>query len=224
MSGAVFPAFLAVCRDLEAVGKNQRVTEGPARFNFRGVDDVMNALHAPMARHKLICVPQVQGRLTEARQTRNGGGMNVVHLRVRFTFYGEDGSSFHAEAWGEGQDSGDKATGKAHSMAYKSALLQAFHIPTEDIPDADRDSTEAAPVPPPTREHKHWTPPVTDKAWLAEWSGEVATAETSGRLAELQSDLLVATRGKRLSPTDANDAMALLREKRADLDKTKAEA
>jgi hypothetical protein len=140
----VFAAFLAVKADVEKIGKNQQVQSGPARFKFRGVDDVMNALHGPMSKHGLICVPQVQERLDETRSTSSGGSMNVVHVRVRFAFYGHDGSTFHAEAWGEGQDSGDKATGKAHSMAYKSALLQAFHIPTEDTPDADRDSTPAS--------------------------------------------------------------------------------
>jgi hypothetical protein len=141
---AVFAAFLAVKADVEKIGKNQQVQSGPARFKFRGVDDVMNALHGPMSKHGLICVPQVQERLDETRSTSSGGSMNVVHVRVRFAFYGKDGSTFHAEAWGEGQDSGDKATGKAHSMAYKSALLQAFHIPTEDTPDADKDSTPAS--------------------------------------------------------------------------------
>lgn len=154
-TAAVFAAFLAVQADLEAIGKNKRVTEGPARFMFRGVDDVMNALHAPMAKHGLICVPQVQERIPETRATSKGGTMNVLHVRVRFTFFAADGSSFYCETWGEGQDSGDKATGKAHSMAYKSALLQAFHIPTDDTPDADYDSTPAAP---PER--------VTDPEWI----------------------------------------------------------
>ncbi len=95
-------------------------------------------------------------------------------------------------------------------------------LPAWALPSAPARQPERAE--PPQEEHKHWTPPVTDKAWLAEWSGEVAVAETTIRLLELQSDLLVATRAKRLSPTDANDAMALLREKRADLDKKEAVA
>ncbi len=98
--------------------------------------------------------------------------------------------------------------------AWNDPQLPTWALPSEPPPR----------TPEPAQEHKHWAPPVTDKEWLSEWSGEVGIAETTGRLAELQSDLLVATRGKRLSPTDANDAMALLREKRADLDKTKAGA
>jgi hypothetical protein len=174
----VFEAFIAVQQDIGAIGKNKRVTEGPARFNFRGVDDVMDALHDPMARRGLICVPQVQERIPETRHTRNGGVMNVVHLRVRFAFYGPDGSTFAAEGWGEGQDSGDKATGKAHSMAYKSALLQAFHIPVEGTPDADTDTTPAAPA-----------PKVTDPTWLDEFDKRMTAAGSLGEVRSLWGEL-----------------------------------
>lgn len=195
---AVFAAFLAVQADLEAIGKNKRVTEGPARFNFRGVDDVMNALHAPMAKHGLICVPQVQERVPETRMTSKGGTMNVLHLRVRFTFYAADGSSFYCETWGEGQDSGDKATGKAHSMAYKSALLQAFHIPTDDVPDADYDSTPAAP---PER--------VTDFMWL---EGIRARLVACGTPAEVRGLIAEATQVYAEGRLTVEDARALRKE------------
>jgi hypothetical protein len=145
-------AIVAVMGDLEAIKKARKIQSGPAKFAFRGVDDVMNALHDPLVNHGLVILPQAQERLTETRATGSGGTMNVTHLRVRFQFIGPDGSSVYAEAWGEGQDSGDKSTGKAHSMAYKSALLQAFHIETEDTPDADSDTTPAAPVQEQTQE------------------------------------------------------------------------
>lgn len=176
----VFDAFIEVQRAVESIGKNRRVTEGSARFQFRGVDDVMAALHEPMAKAGLICVPVVTERLQEARQTRNGGTMNVTHVRVEFTFYGPDGSTFTAATWGEGQDSGDKSTGKAHSMAYKSALLQAFHIPVEDTPDADYDTTPAAPVEKPDRK--------TDLEWIAGFDTRIllaaAPSEVRGLWAE----------------------------------------
>ena len=197
----VYAAFLAVLNDIDSIGKTNQIQSGPARFKFRGVDDVMNAMHGPMAKHGLICVPQVQERIPETRATSNGGTMNVVHLRVRFSFFADDGSTFNAEAWGEGQDSGDKATGKAHSMAYKSALLQAFHVPTEDTPDADRDTTPAGPVArTPERQAKadlwtyaqdHGYPTVQalSEAFAA-WSGglvlaDAQTAEISGFHAHL---------------------------------------
>lgn len=189
----VFDAFLAVLADVEAIGKNRRVQEGPARFAFRGVDDVMAALHAPMAKHQLICVPQVLDRLQETRATSKGGTMNVTHVRVRFAFYGPDGSTFYAETWGEGQDSGDKSTGKAHSMAYKSALLQAFHIPVDDTPDADLDTTEAAPV-------------VTDQKWLSDFRVRLTTISTKAEHAAMVAEAQQEYHHGRLT---ANDAVAL---------------
>lgn len=145
--GTVHQAIRNVMADLGAITKSKTVTEGPARFKFRGVDDVMNALHDPLVKHGLTILPQVQERIQEARLTRSGQStMTVTHLRVRFLFTGPDGSETFAEAWGEGQDSGDKSTGKAHSMAYKSALLQAFHVETEDTPDADTSMVESEPI------------------------------------------------------------------------------
>lgn len=145
----VFWLLSEVQADLDGIAKDRRVTEGPARFLFRGVDDVMNALHPLLSRHRVLVLPQVQDRIPETRVSNGGKPINVVHLRVRFTFVAPDGSSTYAEAWGEGQDSGDKATGKAHSMAYKSAMLQVFSIPTEpgtSVDDADTDQgTQAAP-------------------------------------------------------------------------------
>lgn len=204
---AVYAAFLAVQADLDAIGKNKRVTEGPARFNFRGVDDVMNALHAPMAKHGLICVPQVQERIPEQRQTKSGSGMNVVHLRVRFTFYAADGSSFSCETWGEGQDSGDKATGKAHSMAYKSALLQAFHIPTDDLPDADTDSTEAAPAP----------QRITDPVWLEDFRHRLLLADNRASVEALRAEAKRTYDANRLATDDARALKAEMDERDKEL-------
>ena len=45
---------------------------------------------------------------------------------------------------GEAMDSGDKATNKAMSAAYKYAAFQTFAIPTEGTPDADAETHEVA--------------------------------------------------------------------------------
>jgi hypothetical protein len=48
---------------------------------------------------------------------------------------------------GEAFDMGDKATAKAMSVAYRTCLLQALTIPTDD-PDPDESSYEQAPAAP----------------------------------------------------------------------------
>ena len=59
------------------------------------------------------------------------GGVTFTHV--------PSGTSFVAFAIGEGNDYGDKATGKAMTGMYKYALRQSFVIETGD--DADKDSS-----------------------------------------------------------------------------------
>jgi hypothetical protein len=139
----VVQALAKVMADVGTIGKDKRNTQ--QGFNFRGIDDVMNALHGPLARHGVLVVPEVLERLAETRKTAKGGDMNVVHLHVRFTFHGPAGDQITGSAWGEAQDSADKSTGKAHSMALKTFLLEAFQIPTEDLDDADATGEAATP-------------------------------------------------------------------------------
>ena len=49
----------------------------------------------------------------------------------------DDGSKHTIRTFGEAMDSGDKATNKAMSAAFKYAAFQAFCIPTEGDNDAD---------------------------------------------------------------------------------------
>ena len=64
---------------------------------------------------------------------------------IKYTFYAEDGTFVTAVVIGEGMDSGDKATNKAMSIAFKYALFQIFCIPTEEMADPDSESPEPAP-------------------------------------------------------------------------------
>jgi hypothetical protein len=64
---------------------------------------------------------------------------------VRFDFVSADDGSMHeVVTFGEAMDSGDKATNKAMSAAYKYACMQAFCIPTEGDNDADAKTHEVA--------------------------------------------------------------------------------
>jgi hypothetical protein len=143
-------AMSRVLAALPAIGKNRVNVQ--QKFNFRGVDDVLNALNPLLAEHGVIVVPhRVLARDTGVRQTKGGGTMYEVSLHVRYRFYGPAGDYIEAEGWGEGTDSGDKATPKAMTGAYKYVLFQAFSISTEEASkvDADRYSPdESIPVAP----------------------------------------------------------------------------
>lgn len=133
----IFSAINAVMRDLGAVTKDKRNQQHG--FNYRGVDDVMNALNPQMVKHNLFCVPEVIRQEREERKTAKGNNLIYSIVTMRYTLYAEDGSSIQAVVIGEGMDSGDKATNKAMAIAYKYAMFQIFSIPTEETaPDPDQ--------------------------------------------------------------------------------------
>ena len=112
-------------------------------FKYRGIDDVMNALQPLLAKNKVFVVPQVLEQIREERVSSKGGKLFYTILKIKFTFYAEDGSFVEAITIGEGMDSGDKASNKAMSIAMKYALFQVFCIPTE-LDDPDAESHEVA--------------------------------------------------------------------------------
>lgn len=110
------------------------------KFKYRGIDDVMNTFYPLFAKHKIFIVPEVLEQSREERTTRNGGNLIYSILKVRYTFYAEDGSSISATVIGEGMDSADKASNKAMAVAMKYAMFQVFCIPTEEFIDPDGDT------------------------------------------------------------------------------------
>lgn len=139
---AVYAAISACTADLlGGVAKGQR--NAAQGFNFRGIDQLMNAVAPVISRNGLVILPRVLERSREERETAKGGAMHFTHIRVAFDFVSvKDGSMHTVETFGEAQDSGDKSTNKAMSAALKYALMQAFMIPTEDMADADAHNPE----------------------------------------------------------------------------------
>lgn len=139
----VYAAITAITAGLAAVGiaKDRKAT-GVATYDFRGIDDVYNALAPLLAEHKLCILPQVLEREVIERQSKSGGALFYVTLKVKFDFVSaEDGSRHEVTTLGEAMDSGDKATNKAMSAAYKYAAMMAFCIPTLGV-DSEEDTHE----------------------------------------------------------------------------------
>lgn len=141
----VFSAIAAVMSDVskEGIGKDRRSdTQG---YKFRGIDDVYNALAPVLAKHDLCIVPSVLSREVVERKNQKGNALFYVTCQVEFTLIcANDGSSIKAVTYGEAMDSGDKATNKAMSAAYKYMAMQTFCIPTEGDNDADQTTHEVA--------------------------------------------------------------------------------
>ena len=133
-------AINAIMADVGAIGKDSKnTTQG---FMYRGVDAVMNALQPAMIKHKIFVVPEVLEQTREERANSKGTTLLYSILRVKFTFFADDGSNISAVVIGEGMDIGDKASNKAMSVAFKYACFQVFCIPTEEMKDPDAESHE----------------------------------------------------------------------------------
>jgi hypothetical protein len=135
---AVYRAIAAVTSKLTkaGIGKDRQNTQ--QGYSFRGIDDVYNALAPLLAAEQLCILPRVKSREVIERQTQRGGTLFYVSVDVDFHFVSAvDGSQHVVSMPGEAMDSGDKATNKAMSAAYKYACLQTFCIPTEGDNDAD---------------------------------------------------------------------------------------
>lgn len=121
-----------VMGEMGAVGKNKQF-DGQGRFQYRGIEDVVNALKGPLENAALYYVPEVLDRERFTHQTKSGGTLFYTFLRVKFTIYAPDGSSVFGVTCGEGMDSSDKSTNKAMSAAQKYFLCQVFHLATADM-------------------------------------------------------------------------------------------
>nr|DAG08510.1 MAG TPA: ERF superfamily protein [Caudoviricetes sp.]DAM79207.1 MAG TPA: ERF superfamily protein [Caudoviricetes sp.] len=149
----IFETINAVMEEIGAVGKNSRNEK--QKYMYRGVDDVMNALNPAFTKHKLFMVPEVVSQKREERQTANEKNLIYSVLSVKYTFYAEDGSSIYTIVPGEGMDSGDKASNKAMSAAFKYACFQTFCIPTEEMQDPDAETPPPSKPAKPTLEAKY---------------------------------------------------------------------
>jgi len=134
----VYKAINAVQADLCAEGITKNRRNQAQSYNFRGIDDVYNALSPLLAKHGLCILPRILTRTCDERATKSGGSMFYITVEAEFDFVAaSDGSKHVVRTFGEAMDSADKATNKAMSAAYKYAAFQAFAIPTEGDNDAD---------------------------------------------------------------------------------------
>ncbi|HHJ1159589.1 TPA: ERF family protein [Proteus mirabilis] len=144
---AVYKAISNVAREMAETGIKKGSVNQQQGFMFRGIDAVYNALAPALVKHGLLILPRIIERTVTERQTQRGGLLFYVVVKAEFEFVSvEDGSKHTVVTYGEAMDSGDKATNKAMSIAYKYAAFQTFCIPTEETAiDADAEVHNAAP-------------------------------------------------------------------------------
>ena len=141
--GKIYAAISAVMDDVGAVSKNDKNQfDG---YKFRGIDAVMNALSPAMIKNHVFVTPEVLESSREERMSRKQEPLIYSVIKVKYTFYTDDGSNVTAVVIGEAMDRSDKSTNKAMSAAFKYACFQTFCIPTEEMKDSEEETIEPEP-------------------------------------------------------------------------------
>lgn len=187
----IHQAIASIMRGMVAIGKTK--SNQQQGFKYRGIDDAYNALQPLLAENGVFTVPEVLERSREERTNKNGTVLAFTCLRMKYTFYSEDGSSVCCVVEGEGMDSGDKSSNKAMAVAHKYALLQTFMVPTEITDDPDAQVHEIRPTrqPSPTANVQ---PKIDEQGWkdiderLLEYKD--SSDDTNNKMKELFSSIL----------------------------------
>lgn len=193
----VYEAIAAITGELSQIGISKSSKNQQQGFMYRGIDAVYNTLAPLLSKHKLNILPRCLTRESTERQTAKGGLLMYVVVHAEFDFVSaEDGSRHTVAMFGEAMDSGDKATNKAMSIAFKYAAFQAFCIPTEETAQ-DPDAEVHQPQPRQPKQSKPAPEPESDATVLATMT---AAMESCTTLEALQSTFASNWKNSRHAP------------------------
>ena len=182
----VYSAINAVASELARAGIPKSQTNKDDQYQYRGIDDVYNRLSPLLATHKLCILPRVLERICTDRNGSAGELLVNVSVKAAFDLVSvEDGSAHVIEAFGEALDSGDKATAKAMTAAYKYALIQTFCIPLTAPEDADAVSQRLGKnghVPEPVQGWQQWSADIAEMLRICETTEAVDRVQNSNRV------------------------------------------
>ena len=112
------------------------------RYNFRGIDAVMNAVGPALRNVGGFITHKVLDYSYEHGLSANGKPTVDTRVKVRYSWYGTDGGEpIVSEIVAEATDTADKSTAKAMSVAYRTYLIQILCLPTDEK-DPDEDYIE----------------------------------------------------------------------------------
>lgn len=137
--GDIHARMALVMAEIGAVGKTQRNKE--QNYEFRGIDDVFDAVHPAMVKAKVTLSYVVEDMQSTDITSARGAKGRLVVLRVRYIFTAPDGTAVSTVTYGECAAYDDKAINKALQAALKYALIQMFLIPLGE-PEADHSDPE----------------------------------------------------------------------------------
>jgi hypothetical protein len=169
---SVYAAINAVSAELASHGIAKDRLNQIDDYRYRSIDDLLDRLAPLLAKHRLCVLPRALKRTLAERQDEGQRVLFHVSLKVAFTLTSvDDGSSHVVEVFGEALDASDKATAKAMSAAYKSAMIQTFCIPLCGAEDPDRASPRTFSTthsPEPVQGWEQWAKDIADIVQVCE--------------------------------------------------------
>ena len=134
----IYQRINAVMQDIDYIQKGDKKVAG--QYRFVSHDQVTAALHGPLTKHGIACIPTIE-------EMKQDGNRTEVKLLVTFVNIDNPTDTVSVSYYGYGIDTSDKGIGKAVSYAFKYALLKVFTLETGDDPDQDQETTYEPPKP-----------------------------------------------------------------------------
>lgn len=174
-------AWLRVRREIRAIAKGEKYDALGTKFNFRGVDTVVNVFGPVTLKHGINILPSKVEATYGEKSTKNGGKMRECSVLVTWTIMGPMGDTLTLQTMGEALDTADKSTTKAQSVALRTLLLSFGLTPTHDKdPDADRIERGEAPPRTAASYQEEILRPETSRQRLAQINYEIKQAGLFG--------------------------------------------
>lgn len=149
----IYERMMMVEKELGVVAKNLEI-KATKTSSYRAVSerDVIDAVKPLEAKYRIYSYPYSRVIIKDERleNKRDYGGTEVVvtstfmRTETVYRFVNVDVPTEYVDitTYGDGIDTGDKATGKAMTYADKYALMKAYKISTGDDPDQEKSPDE----------------------------------------------------------------------------------
>lgn len=184
-TGDVVEALRRARRDMGYVRKRLRFSQGNTRYDYRGIDQVVNATRPVLERHGITLVPSVADYQGRDVMRSTGSRSHESTVIMEYWVFGPAGDMLEkpVRVVGQALNTSDKDAAAAQSVAMRVALVQLLHIATGD-PDPDNQHIDrgAAPEFDAAAYREEALKPDTTVARIQQMQNDVSRLEVGGTM------------------------------------------
>lgn len=194
----IFEKMLHIQSEIPTVAKNLKVETGKNSRPYKAVSerDVKDAIKPLEEKYGVYSYPYKKELIEQTileQQTQNGVRKSFyIRERVTYRFINinKPDEFIEIDGYGDGIDTGDKATGKADTYASKYCLMSAYKISTGDDPDAQPSPDEGYKKQSAPQQKEPQKPHIIDPAEMAVELTRLRTELTKGGV-DIRSEAFV---------------------------------